>query len=177
MLASTRTHPAMVPMKSCNPLYPRSPSVNGVMRNGMSSLRRENRRPMQILDDNTSFSPSLHYDVSGNKKQKKIQTYTFIYIYLYYIFFLWKYYTTPSCKFTESASQGAMASCSEISKLSKRLIPSTMRCAAVICKLSRKAPVQTSSSPILPCIQGWVAPVSGVWPRARRISVFPGRSP
>ena len=157
MLASTRTHPAMVPMKSCNPLYPRSPSVNGVMRNGMSSLRRENRRPMQILDDNTSFSPSLHYDVSGNKKQKKIQTYTFIYIYVYYIsFFLWKYYTTPSCKFTESASQGAMASCSEISKLSKRLIPSTMRCAAVICKLSRKAPVQTSSSPILPLFRaGW----------------------
>ena len=52
----------------------------------MSSLRRENRRPMQILDDNTSFSPSLHYDVSGNKKQKKIQTYTFIYIYVYYIY-------------------------------------------------------------------------------------------
>ena len=87
MLASTRTHPAMVPMKSCNPLYPRSPSVNGVMRNGMSSLRRENRRPMQILDDNTSFSPSLHYDVSGNKKQKKRYKHTHLSIYICILYF------------------------------------------------------------------------------------------
>ena len=135
---------------------------------------------LEIPSSDEGFQVPLSKSSLLRKKTKKdtnIHIYLYIYVYYIYIyFFLWKYYTTPSCKFTESASQGAMASCSEISKLSKRLIPSTMRCAAVICKLSRKAPVQTSSSPILPCIQGWVAPVSGVWPRARRISVFPGRS-
>ena len=41
---------------------------------------------MQILDDNTSFSPSLHYDVSGNKKQKNTNIHIYLYIYVYYIY-------------------------------------------------------------------------------------------